>query len=732
MTKPQFTTEQIATLLDGLGVVEVVELPSYIDQNFMVTTTTGQLVCKVGNSDESLEQLQLENRAMHHLDGKVAAPRPIIFNAQEIFEHEGHLVRLVSVVEGDLISSFDNMPFSLSSFGRFVGDLVLQMRDFDHEFNRDLRWDLLRSSLLIEEYLPSVSDVHRPLIWGMYARLQVHWDTITKLPKSVVHNDLNDNNVFYNRSTQSFGLVDFGDMVHSLRISELVIALTYVMMGQDDPLDILREMVRGYYSVIDISNAELRYLLLLIATRCCVSICISSHDSKDNPDPYVTISQKPAVELLRWLSVLDETTFFDPLNWKNLEIDDSVQRRPDLLEQRQSVTSTALSLHYDTPLTIVRGRMQYLYDGEGKAYLDLVNNVPIVGHANPRVAGAIAQQASLLNTNSRYLHQLWVDYFELLRTTLPSKFTKIFYVNSGTEANELAIRLSRAYTGSKNMAVVEYGYHGNSNATVEISPYKFLGKGGSGQPDHVTVLPQGLSEEDLGTVRQRLDDVQLVSFLFEPVMGVAGQYYFDPSYLREICRIIRAKGGLCIADEVQIGFGRLGKNFWGFELMELEEYVDVIVLGKPMGNGFPVSAVVTTDAVVEKFETGMEFFSTFGGNALSLAAAHATLQEILNRNLQEHAKRLGLVMVKRMSELVTAFNTVRSAWGHGLFLGLEFDSGETAKLVINAMVDRGVLLGTDGPDNNILKIKPPLVITEEDIDYFITQVHSVLSTVDTG
>ena len=321
----------------------------------------------------------------------------------------------------------------------------------------------------------------------------------------------------------------------------------------------------------------------------------------------------------------------------------------DVLAARRSSLSRALSLSYAEPLRIVRGAGAQLYDEHGNAYLDLVNNVCHVGHAHPRVVRAAAEQMARLNTNTRYLHDLLVTYARRLAATLPDPLNVVFLVNSGSEANDLALRLARAHTGARDVLVLDHAYHGNLSSLIEISPYKFAGPGGSGRPEHVHVCALPRSAADAGDVRRHAERIAPAAFIAESLPGVAGQIVLPAGYLEAAYGHARAAGAVCIADEVQVGFGRVGSAFWGFELGGVVP--DVVTLGKPIGNGHPIGAVVTTPEIARSFETGMEYFNTFGGNPVSCAAALAVLDVIADERLQARAARVGGHMIERLREL---------------------------------------------------------------------------------
>ena len=450
--------------------------------------------------------------------------------------------------------------------------------------------------------------------------------------------------------------------------------------------------------------------------------------------------------------------------WKSLSPDPNlVARLPELLllpaRQRSSGEILAgrhdhlgpsLSIAYRRPLTIVRGWKQFLYDEDGLRFLDLVNNVAHVGHSHPRVVRAICEQAAVLNTNTRYLHENLVAFAERLTATLPASLEVCYFVNSGSEANELALRLARAATGRRGMVVVDAGYHGNTTTLVDVSPYKHDGPGGAGPPPWVRKIP--LPDPYRGPFRR--DDPAAgpryaaavstaieallargeapAAFLAESVLSCGGQVVLPEDFLAEAYRRIRAAGGITIADEVQVGLGRVGSHFWGFETQGVVP--DIVTLGKPLGNGHPLGAVVTTREIARAFANGMEYFNTFGGNPVSCAAGIAVLDVIESEGLPQRAAEVGAHLLGGLRELVARHPVAGDARGLGLFAGLELvrnretlePAGEEASYVANRMRERGFLLSTDGPWHNVLKLKPPLCIGKEDVDRLIDSLDHVL------
>ena len=412
----------------------------------------------------------------------------------------------------------------------------------------------------------------------------------------------------------------------------------------------------------------------------------------------------------------------------------------ELLRQRETHLGKALSIAHGKPLHITHGNMQYLYAADGTRYLDLVNNVCHVGHSNPRVVEAGQRQMALLNTNTRYVYDKLTEYLTRLAATLPEKLSVGFLVNSGSEANELAVRIARAHTGAHDMVVVEGAYHGHTGMLIDLSPYKFRGPGGKGQPEpwvHVVPIPDSYrgGERDYAAELGKIvaETAPIAGFLVESMLSCAGQIPLPPDYLPAAFEHVRAAGGLCIADEVQVGFGRVGTHMWAFE--EHGAAPDIVVMGKPMGNGHPMAAVFTTPEIAASFEE-MEFFSTFGGNPVSCAIGSAVLDAIEQDGLMDRASVLGDRFIQGLLELQRRHRIIGDVRGRGLFLGFELvrdhdtlePAPEEAGKLVNEMRDRGVLLSTDGPHHNVIKIKPPMVLTEDDVDATLSHLNKVLTS----
>jgi len=417
----------------------------------------------------------------------------------------------------------------------------------------------------------------------------------------------------------------------------------------------------------------------------------------------------------------------------------SQDKLEELLRQREAHLGKALSIAHGKPLHITHGSMQYLYASDGTRYLDLVNNVSHVGHSNPRVTEACARQMGLLNTNTRYVYDGLTEYLSRIADTLPEPLSVGFLVNSGSEANELAVRIARAHTGAHDMVVVEGAYHGHTGMLIDLSPYKFRGKGGKGDPEpwvHVVPIPNTYRGEDRDYAAELGEIVSeagpIAGFLVESMLSCAGQVPLPKGYLEGAFEHVRAAGALCIVDEVQVGFGRVGTHMWAFE--EHEVIPDIVVMGKPMGNGHPMAAVFTTPEIASSFEE-MEFFSTFGGNPVSCAIGLAVMDSIEQDGLMDRASELGERFMTGLRELQAKYDIIGDVRGRGLFLGFELvknretkePAAEEAARIVDMMRDRGVLLSTDGPHHNVIKIKPPMVLSEEDVNSTLNHFEQTLT-----
>lgn len=968
------------------------------DQNFLIEAPDRRIVLKLPNRKESLEMITAQQDALTHLSTRLSVTPAVIASIDgnvvvSVDEPGGSrcFAWAITWLEGTAFAGARRRsPELWRDFGRTIGVLDRALADFDHPaIHRHFHWDLAQAREVLESYRPLLAgDAILAPIDTLLAEFETHTAPLLEtLPRSAIHSDLNDHNVLVGdgtsveeRDQRVTGVFDFGDMVYSYRVGDLAIAGAYAMLGAREPMDVIREIVRGFSNEITLTSDELASLYGLICLRLCVSVAIAAEQTRQRArDAYLSVSQVAIREILPKLAkipfklaealireaagavavpasekvtaylerqsgfapvigmdlraepsiVLDlsiaspmlsgdtrentepsvTTAVFDAMRDANVrvsigrydeprllyvapafalgprptdehrtihigldlfavagtpvfapldgvvhafcdnntpqdygpviilrhETDDGVEfftlyghlsreslvglevgrdvrageqiatlgtpevnvgwsphlhlqiitdliglgtdfpgvARPsqrsvwcalcpdpnlltripndrfpataptkdETLVARRAAIGRNLSIAYRDPVKVVRGCKQYLYDDTGRCFIDAYNNVPHVGHCHPHVVEAAASQMRVLNTNTRYLNDLLETYAERLLSTLPGALDVCYFLNSASEANELALRLSRAYTGARDIVVLDAAYHGNTTSLIDISPYKHAGPGGQGAPNwvHSAPLPDvyrgahrganagSLYADEVGAI---IDEItrgggRLSSFIAETCPSVGGQLMLPGRYLSKVYEHVRRAGGVCIADEVQTGLGRMGTSFWAFE--DHRVVPDIVVMGKPLGNGHPIGAVATTRAIADAFDNGMEFFSTFGGNTVSCAVGIAVLDVIREEGLQEHARVVGEELLTKLRGLSDRYPIVGDVRGSGLFLGVELvrsrdtlePAGEEASFVSNRMRERGILLGTDGPYHNVVKIRPPMPFNSENAEELV-------------
>jgi 4-aminobutyrate aminotransferase-like enzyme/Ser/Thr protein kinase RdoA (MazF antagonist) len=744
--------------------VSVVKTSGYEDQNFLLDNHQGsRFICKVNTDLQHPYFLDAQLKAMQHLSDTPAGKiiQSVVHNtngnAFTMLKEDGqHLyIRVLSYLEGTCVGDLLlPHPEIFESLGNQLGKMDKHLADFVHPAAyRFTEWDLA-NVLNSRENLKYIRDYEKRTMVS-YFLLQYEMEVVPLLPtlrKAVIHNDANDYNVLVNGNTVT-GIIDFGDMVESYLINNLAVACTYAMFRQFDPLVIAEKLIKSYHAEYPLTTTELSVLYYLIAARLCKSVTTSAMQRSQSDNKHHFISEMQAWMLLYQLIKINPLQAKDRF-YQCCGYDAVLEMENDytgLKQERNKYIGANLSISYKNPLKIVRGALQYLYDDKGNTYIDCVNNVSHVGHCHPSVVMAMQKQLAKLNTNTRYLHDSLVEYGKMITSTMPSKLKVCYFTNSGSEANDLAIRISRFFTGQKDVIVLDHAYHGTSTVAMELSPYKFDGPGGVGQQPYIH---KGMNP-DLYRGSYRYDDENagkkyaasiaetigqlaekgtgIAAFICETLLGVGGQIPLPEGYLKEVYQLVRKARGLCIADEVQVGFGRVGEKFWGFELQDVEP--DIVVLGKPIGNGHPLAAVVVTEEIAKAFNNGMEYFNTYGGNPVSMEAGIAVMRVIQEEKLQQRALETGDFLLKNLKELMKKHKLIGDVRGKGLFVGVELIKDHQTlspavpeiNEIVEQMKDRGFLLSTDGPLHNVLKIKPPMLFNIENATSFVAHLDEVLA-----
>ncbi len=739
-------------------------LASERDQNFRIAASDGaSYVLKVANPAEPHDITDLQVRALLHI-ARVdpTLPVPAVHLTRDgapLAEIEGsdgraHAVRMVSYLEGIPREPWELDAPSLRAIGRCGARLGRALRGFFHPAaGRSLIWDPQRAGALARN-LDAIDDPERRTLSAdaLAAFDERVRPALPGLRAQVIHCDVHADNAVMaaDGSPRVAGVIDFGDIVFAPLICDLAVSVASLMYGRSDPFEAAAEICAGYAGTQPLEPVEIDLLPDLVRVRAAATVLIGGRRAKEQPGnvEYILEWDEFARDVLRLFAELgmDEVRrrfrgMFDG--------DLPVVRAGDdtkLLERRRAVMGEWSPLSYRDPVHLVRGEGVVLTDADGRVYLDAYNNVPVAGHAHRRVVEALVGQARILNTNTRYLGETVVELAERLSATMPAGLDTVLFVNSGSEANDTAWRLAREATENAGAIVTDHAYHGVTIASSDLSPEEWPA---DYRPVQVATVPA--PDPYRGQYRDGAWPARFAEHIEEGVEDLRGRglglaitcmdasFASDgiftplPDYAQEVVRRTHAAGGLFVADEVQAGFGRMGSSLWGFQRSEITP--DFVTLGKPMGNGHPVAAAVTRREIAEAFaERYPEFFSTFGGNTVAAAVALAVLDVVQEEGLQGNAEEVGAFLRDGLLELAQRHEVIGDVRGAGLMIGVDLvRSRETrepataaADEVLNEMRERGVLVGSAGPANNVLKIRPPLVFSRANADQLLQTLDDVL------
>ena len=657
---------------------------------------------------------------------------------------DSHFVRLYDVLPG--LGRSDPMNLSdaaISDWGEMTARLALALRGFSHpSAHRTMLWDV-QHALRTRSMLADILDAHRrAAVAAVLDRFEaVVVPAWPLLRRQCIHTDLTIDNALVDDQGKITGIVDFGDMSYSATVVDIASAIESLASGRDpdDLFRVSRLVLDGYQRVMPLEPVELRIMGELIATRSAVTIAIPAWraarglEDADFAERFTSDAQVVIRTILAtgW----DETAHLL-----------GAQRGPaadaELAARRAAVLGPALEpLTYEHPIQMASARGVWMTDVDGRRYLDAYNNVPCVGHSHPRVTEATVRQARLLNTNMRYLHESAIELAERLVATCPPGLDTVLFVNSGSEANDLAWRMATTFTGHTGGLCTTRAYHGISEASSALSPESWLG--GRRPSNMETWAPPDTYRGTNGDPAvfadaiERLGDrgIALAAAILDGVLTSDGFYDLDPAYVAELVRLTHDAGGLWIADEVQGGHGRTGDAMWSFQRFGIVP--DFVTLGKPMGNGHPVAAVITRREIAERFAAETVFFSTFGGNPVSAAAALAVLDVLHDERVLPRVQAAGDAIAAGIREVATRYPAIGDMRGIGLAIGIEIVRDRAARTpdpeataaIKEGMRDRGVLVGTTGAAGNILKVRPPLAFTTAEVPVFLEALDSTLKAV---
>jgi 4-aminobutyrate aminotransferase-like enzyme/Ser/Thr protein kinase RdoA (MazF antagonist) len=731
---PRFSDDHLGELLsESYGVAGgiIAPLDSERDQVVLFGDDHRQIIAKVSNTSESASNIELEEAAALWAAAAdpelpISCPLPVSpTGARYAVVHDRtgapHFLRAYDRLPG--AASLDGATLSdatVEAYGTVTARTARALRGFFHPaLGRRLPWHVEERARTRQLVVCIEDAATRDLVDGAFdgfeERVAPTWAT---LRAQAVHSDLTLDNLLVDDG-EITGVLDLGDLTHATLVSDIAAAfgsLSSTLAG-DDLFRTLRLFLDGYRSVDALEPSELAVLGDAVALRAAITLCISAWRQAEHPENanYIAGWDGIALSLLRQFRELGHEEVTRRLGGPVPPPDATGLRR-----RRRAAFGDALApLTYAEPLYPVRGSGATLTDSAGTTYVDAYNNVPVVGHAHPRVSGAVADQSRLLSTNLRYLHPRAIELVERLVETMPPGIDTVLLVNSGSEATDMAWRLATTVTGRTGALVTDFAYHGVTAASAAFSPEEWRE---GPRPAHVErfAAPRG-ARADAESLREAIG--RLGKAGHEPAMVIVDPAYTSdgiltpgPSYHEAIAATARAAGALVVADEVQAGYARSGDHLWSCVGAGLVP--DILTLGKPMGNGYPLAAVATRRSHVEALARQAEFFSTFAGSPVAAVAGLAVLDVIADRDLVGRTGALGERLRRRLREATSGCAAVKEIRGRGLLIGVDLAGTPTS--TVAAVADRakelGVLVGTTGAQYDVLKIRPPLVITEREID----------------
>ncbi len=763
---PSLPVEEVRPLLaehfglDG----ELEPLPSERDQNFQLACRDGRrFVVKIANQQESPEVVECYTRALQHVadqDPSLPVPRIVAsadgrhFVETRFAGGQSHIVCLLTYLGGMLLDDVSDRigPAARRSLGRTVARLDRALRSYFHSaVTQSHPWNLGTFERLHHLVDLLGGDEERGLLHAVFEDYsQRLLPRLKALRHQVIHQDAHPGNILVDADDPASitGIIDFGDLLLGTLAAEVAVACNGVASDANDPIAAACEFVAAYDAELPLEEDELDLVFDLMLVRNAMTAVIAGARLRLAPnEPAHISSPQPYIDRVALLRSLNHARFSRELRRAcrfpvycptapGAATDPGEEER--LVEARRSLMGRNTTHFYSQPMHFERGRGPWLYATDGRRYLDFYNNVAQIGHCHPHVVRAVSRQAAALNTNTRYLYSSVLDYAERLSDRLAPHLTACLFVNSGSEANDIAWQMAKTVTGNAGGIIMEDAYHGVTDVMRLFSP----GRPGKALPDFL----QGLVVPDpyRGPIRDRGTDLAAAyaadadraiaalaasghgtaAFMIDSAFCSSGIPDVPEGYVRAVEARVRAAGGLMICDEVQSGFGRMGR-WWGHEHHGVQP--DIVTMGKPVGNGFPLGVVVTTDEILNEFIDRTRLFSTFGGNAVAAAAGNAVLDVIDNENLVERSRVTGSLLRRELRGLAAEFPLIGDVRGHGLVTGVELvrdrglrspASSETRTL-LELMRERGVLVGSDGRDANVLKLRPPLVISADEVAQFI-------------
>ena len=734
------------------------------DQNFRVTAAGGaQFVFKLCHPDEGAAILKCQAEVLEHVarvDPDLAVPRlqrALTDAALPVMTHDGQdfPVMVLSWLPGQVIGERILSQAQRRVMGAMLARLGIAMRGFVHgaPANRRLLWDT-RLAGDLDRDIPRLPPEDQGLATEIMTRHRhVTLPALGRLRAQIIHGDVHPFNCLIDDSGAISGIIDFGDLVHGSLVQDLANATADFLFPGRDHEAVILDLVKGYVSVSPLDEAEVDLILDMIEVRLIMTPLIEAAKLAEGivSTGSITVFNDRSVPLIRELRALGRDRLQDLIRRAANFPPKAAPQDTTLaatIARRRGVMGNKPYVFYDPPIHMQRGAGVWLYDSAGRRYLDCYNNVPQVGHCHPYVVEAITRQARRLNTNTRYLTDQSIDYAERLAALTTDGLSAVVFVNSGSEANDLAWRMAKAWTGKSGGMAMEFAYHGVSEAIDAFSPSNAPSQW---RAPHIRLLPPpddyrgpwrrgqaGLARNYAALADPLIADLDragfgLAAFMVDGAFMSNGILDVAPGYLQAVAAAVRAAGGTFIADEVQSGFGRMGTQFWGHRHHGVVP--DFITIGKPAGNGHPVGAVITRPEILDHFTSLGPFFSTFGGNNVACAAGIAVLDVIRDEGLVKSALAKGRYLREGLRGLMDRHALIGDVRGVGLAIGVELvrdrgtlePAGAEAARLVGLLRDEAVLIGGEGVYGNVLKIRPPLVFQREHADLLLQGLGRALS-----
>lgn len=754
--------ERIARELYGLA-VSISALPGERDCNFrMRTADAREFVLKVHDLATDAESTDCLVHVLDHLaEQDPTLPVPRLIPTQRGarvggFSRDGidYATCLLSFLPGRLWVESPPSATLLQNVGATLARVDRALQGFFHpSLTRPLAWDVRRLPELAEFSSYIESAALRETISRVSHTFRGCLPRLRGLRSQAIHGDCHAANLLVDIDGQSVcGILDFGDMIHAPLILEPAVAMSELLTEAVAPLDSAAAVLHGYAQGHTLQTDDVELLYEVITARHAITLLVHAWRRRHDPRGARVLDEASAhaERSLRHLMSRERQSLTRA--WHEaagtLSVTASTAEPAADLARRHRLMGAGAELFYEKPLHIVRGAGVWLYDAQGRAYLDVYNNVPHVGHTHPTVVAAIQGQTAILATHTRYLHGNILEYAEQLTARLPAHLNACIFVNSGSEANDVAWRLAQMATGHRGGLVMEHAYHGITDAVAALTP----SVGRPHDPRVVTIAPppahlqvsdgmgpaeltEAVQDADRAIARLAERGFAPAAFFVDTAITSSGIFDPPPAWATAVSARMRAAGSLIVADEVQYGLGRSGSHFWGFERRGLDP--DIVTMGKPVGNGYPMGVVVANRALIEAFQAKFGFFSTFGGNAVAAAAGLAVLKVLDREQLMANAAATGGYLREQLESIAARHECLGQVRGTGLLLGLDIlaSDGSASKLrnkrIVNALASEfRILIGYEGPQASILKLRPPMPFRREHADLLVQAIDAAATAVD--